>query len=270
MIDLAAYLHRIQYSHSVRTDLETLRGIHHAHAVTIPYENLDVQLGRPTTTNAVAAFEKLVTQGRGGWCYEMNGVLALALQSIGFDVERISANGSTEHSHLVLLVKLQGVTYVCDVGFADGPIEPYPLIDGTFLQAGFEYRVERESDTQWRLHNHRFGLAPGFVAGGPNEVGMAATCRWLQSSMDSPFKQHVTVCIRNDNGFVSLIDRVLRHIAPDGVTRTTMNSADEYVATLRSQFNLDVPEIAALWPELCERHETYLREVALRKAKKAS
>lgn len=270
MFDLSAYLSRIGFRGQVATDLATLNAIQRAHLNAVPYENFDVQLRRPVTTDPHAAFEKIVGKNRGGWCYEMNGVLNLALKAIGFEVRRLAGDGSGPHSHLVLTVPVQGVTYVCDVGMSDGPSEPYPLKNGSFITDGFEFRVEMANGARWRFHNHRFGMAPGFVTDGPNEDGMAATCQWLQSSPQSPFVQHATVCRKVPGGHVSLVDRTLRTVTPDGVTRRTIDSADEYVATLRSQFDLDLPETAALWPALCERHETYLRESAARKAAKAA
>ena len=269
MIDLSAYLKRVGYDGPVRTDLQTLRKVHRAHATAIPYENLDVQLKRPLTIDPRAAFDKLVKRGRGGWCYEMNGALGLALQAIGFNVQRLSGDGTGPHSHLTLNVDVDGAMYVCDVGTADGPGDPYRLVAGSFIDDGFEFRVEIAGNTGWRLHNHRFGLTPGFTATGPNEPGMEATCQWLQSAPQSPFVRHATVCRRTLTGYISLIDRTLRNVTPEGVTRETVDSADEYVTTLMSHFDLDLPEAASLWPVLCERHETYLREAAARRTAKA-
>lgn len=270
MIDVTTYLKRISYQGPVAVDWETLRGIHRAHANAIPYENLDAQLRRPTTIEPHAAFDKIVNRGRGGWCYEMNGVLGMVLEAIGFEVTRLAAHGSSQHSHLVLNVLLDDTTYVCDVGFSDGPIEPYPLVEGPFTQDGFEFRVELLPDNEWRVHNHRFGMAPNFLASGPNEAAMEARCQWLQTSPESPFVQHVTLVHRTPTGFVSLVDRTLRHVTPNGVTRTTIETTDDYVATIRNVFNLDVPEVATLWPAVCERHDLYLREAAARKAAKAA
>jgi N-hydroxyarylamine O-acetyltransferase len=266
MIELAAYLRRVGYHGPLHANLETLRALHRAHANAIPYENFDVQLKRPVTTDPVAAFDKIVHRKRGGWCYEMNGVLGLVLQRVGFDVTRLSADGSAADSHLLLTVGLDGTTYVCDVGFSDGPIEPYPLSEGPFTQEGFDFRVEAQAGGRWRLHNHRFGAAPGFLAKAADEAGMTTRCQWLQTSPDSVFVQHALVFRRIEGGFISLIDRLLRTVTPDGVTRKEIGSADEYVATLANRFALDLPETAALWPTLCERHEAFLREAAARKA----
>lgn len=75
-MDLRSYLDRIGFAGEAHADLETLRRLHRGHVETIPYENLDVQFGVPVDRTPEAAFEKLVYRKRGGWCYEMNGLLA--------------------------------------------------------------------------------------------------------------------------------------------------------------------------------------------------
>ena len=89
-MDVQAYLDRIGFQGVPRPDLATLRALHRGHALAISYENLDVQLGRPMTTDPAAAFDKLVHGRRGGWCYEMNGVLGAVLSEIGFKVTRLA------------------------------------------------------------------------------------------------------------------------------------------------------------------------------------
>jgi N-hydroxyarylamine O-acetyltransferase len=270
--DLDAYMRRIDYAGPLRADLATLTALHRAHLMAVPYENLDVQLGRPLNTDPNAAFEKIVGRGRGGWCYEMNGAFGLVLEAIGFAVTRIAGEASRPGSHLALTVDLGGMTYVCDVGFSDGPLEPYPLIEGPFSRGGFEFRLERLEGRRWRFHNHRYGAAGSFEAEGPDEALMAETCAWLQASPESVFVQHAVLVRRHAGGFVKLIDRSLIEVTPEaGIVGTTViASADELVATLKSRFGLDLPEAAALWPALCAQHETYLATVAARKADEAA
>ena len=95
-MNLAAYLARIGHTGPVQPDLATLRAVHRAHHFAIPYENLDVQLKRPVVTDPAAAFDKIVTRRRGGWCYEMNGVLGWALAEIGFNVTYRMSGGRRE------------------------------------------------------------------------------------------------------------------------------------------------------------------------------
>lgn len=266
-MDLAAYLRRIAYDGPLRVDFETVRGVQRAHAAAIPYENFDVQLKRPLTTDPEAAFAKIVGRGRGGWCYEQNGLLGLALAAIGFRVTRLAGNGANPASHLVLTVELEGERFVCDVGFADGPFEPYRLAEGPFEQNGFAFRVELPDEGGFRLVNHAYGMTPGFSASGPDEAAMARTCQWLQTDPTSPFVQNTVVCGRGGDGVIlSMVGRVLRAIRPEGVDKSLIESADHYVATLHDRFRLDFPQAAELWPEIRRRHDDYERRRAVKLA----
>ena len=105
-------------------------------------------------------YDKLVVRRRGGWCYELNGLLQQALQEIGFDVRRV-AGGVHRHTsgdaavgnHLVPLVDLDR-TYIADLGLGDGLREPVPLAEGVYEQGPFTYRLERLDDGYWRVWNH--------------------------------------------------------------------------------------------------------------------
>jgi N-hydroxyarylamine O-acetyltransferase len=112
-LNLDAYLKRIGYTKPVRADLATLRGIHRAHQFAVPFDNLDVQLRLPVVLDLEACFDKIVRRRRGGWCYELNGVVGWALRQIGYRVTRLSAGVMREHlgdaqlgNHLCLLVEL--------------------------------------------------------------------------------------------------------------------------------------------------------------------
>src|SRR5437868_15402114 len=86
MQQLDAYLERIGYSGSRRPTLATLIAVHRAHLLAISYENLDIHLGRVLTLDPAQIFDKIVMRRRGGWCYEMNSLLAWALRELGFSV----------------------------------------------------------------------------------------------------------------------------------------------------------------------------------------
>ena len=92
------YLARIDYQGPIGPDRESLSIIHRKHLLSIPYENLDVQRGRPLDLDIERIFDKIVHRGRGGWCYEMNGLLGWALSEIGFDVMRM-AGGVMRSQH---------------------------------------------------------------------------------------------------------------------------------------------------------------------------
>ena len=262
-MELAAYLQRIGFEGTPRVDLETLRTLHRAHLLAIPYENLDVQLGRVVSRDPELIFDKLVTRRRGGWCYEMCGLFAWALGQIGFDVvplaggvERMTRGESAVGNHLVLLVTLDRVEYLCDVGFGDGLLEPIELLPGPVRQSFFEFSLEELGGGWWRFHNHPEGGASSFDfrRERADESVLDERCDWLQSSPDSGFVQNA-VCQRHvPDGLVILRGKVLKRMAAAGVMRHELGSADELVVTLRDVFSLDLPEAASLWPAIEARH----------------
>jgi N-hydroxyarylamine O-acetyltransferase len=88
-MELHDYLKRVGYRGPIEPTLEVLRAVHRCHACNVPYENLDVIRQVPVDQDIERIFTKIVHDGRGGWCYEMNGLLGWALREIGFDVTRM-------------------------------------------------------------------------------------------------------------------------------------------------------------------------------------
>lgn len=268
-MDLKAYFDRIGYSGTPRADLATLTELHRLHLYAIPYENLDVQLRRPTSIDTAAAFEKIVRRERGGWCYEMNGLLGTALTEIGFKVTRMAgsvARGERDRplgNHLILRVDLDR-PYLADVGFGDGLREPVPLQTGPIHCAGYDFRMEALEDGWLRFVNHATGGAPFFdfedKPADPEQL--AGTCQWLSTSPESIFVQ-TAICQRHrPDGIDVLLGRVLRDVTPDGKTDRLLGSAVEFVRVLQNVFGLDVPEAADLWPAICAKHEELFGEAA--------
>lgn len=269
-MDVQAYLDRIGYSGRPRVDLETLTALHRLHLRTIPYESLDVMLGRPGTIDPAEAFDKLVVRRRGGWCYEMNGVLGAVLEDIGFTVTRMSGAVMREErgdislgNHLVLRVELDQ-PYIADVGFGDGTLEPVPLTPGAYSRSGFDFRVEALGDGWMRFHNHALGGAPYFdftlEPASPDQLG--ATCQWLRTSPDSIFRQTALAFRHGPDHLTSLLGRTLRRIRPGEKTSELIDTAEDFVVVLKREFDLDLPEAAGLWPAICAKHEELFAEAA--------
>lgn len=259
-MDLRAYLDRIAFSGPVAPDLTTLRALHRAHLMAVPYEGFDVLFGNPMTIDPKAAWAKIVERRRGGWCFEMNGTFGLALEEIGFKVTRLAGGGAVNDApapignHLVLRVELDE-PWIADVGFSDGPVEPFRFAEGSFQQRGFDFRVEFLEDGFWRLHNHHFGAVPYYDCGPTDEAALAHRCDYLQTSPDSHFVNNVIAFHHNEAGYCSLIGRMLRTITPAGVQKRLVDSPEDLVVVLDRHFDLVLPEAAALWPAICARHD---------------
>lgn len=262
-MDLQAYLDRIGFQGAPRPDHATLKELHRRHLQAIPYENYDVLLGRPLTPDPEAAFDKLVTRRRGGWCYEMNGLLGAALEAIGFRVTRMAggvmrvALGDQQvGNHLVLRVDLDE-PYIADVGFGDGVLEPIPLRAGEHQVAGYDFRLEPMDENWWRFHNHALGGAASFDfrLEPADPALLAERCQDLQTQPDSHFRQNSFTMRHTPDGLLQLRGRVLRKIRPGWHEDRVLASADELVSVLAHDFDLDLPEVASLWPEICQRHD---------------
>jgi N-hydroxyarylamine O-acetyltransferase len=263
-MDIDAYLERIGLTRPLPPTLETLTAVHRAHLRAIPYENLDVQLGRPVTIERPAIFDKIVGRRRGGWCYEMNGLLGWALGGLGFRVTRVAGAVMREAmgdafigNHLVLKVELEEGLYLADVGFGDGPLDPIRVAPGDFLSAGYSFGLSRIDDDWWRLRNHPLGGAKSFdfTLNRADEAVLATRCLDLQTQEWSPFVQNL-VCQRYTLDVLTILrGRVVRTVRPADYEDRILKSAEELVQFLEEGFDLHVPEAASLWPKICARHD---------------
>src|SRR4051812_12177646 len=133
-IDLGAYFRRIGYSGERAPTRETLRVLHRRHAEAIPFENLDPLLGRPVRLDASSLEQKMVRDGRGGYCFEQNLLFFHALKALGFSVLGLAARVLwnvpegviTPRSHMLLRVDVGDEPYIADVGFG-GQVLTGPL-----------------------------------------------------------------------------------------------------------------------------------------------
>lgn len=259
---LQRYLERVQYRDSLRPTLETLTGLHRAHLLTIPYENLDIHIGRPLTLDAEPIFTKLVDERRGGWCYEMNGLFGRVLDTLGFEVRRVAGavgratrGDQVEGNHLVLIVTVDETPWIADVGFGDGFLEPLPLQPGVYRQDFLEFRITREGD-RWTVHNHEFGGADSFdFTTEPRAMSwFGPQCHELQTSPESGFVQK-TVCQRFvADGIVTLRGAVLRHVTRHGSVDRVITHGDEYARELADRFDLKIPDAESLFATVWARH----------------
>jgi N-hydroxyarylamine O-acetyltransferase len=249
-IDVGAYLKRIGYAGSLRPTPDTLRALHRSHLMTVPFENLDIHLGRAIILDEEALFEKIVRRRRGGFCYELNGLFASLLRELGFDVTLLSAGvarssggSGPEFDHLALLVKFQE-RWLADVGFGDSFIEPLRLDDpGEQLQQGSAYRItrsdgfrrlsRREGESMW--HDlYRFTLLPHKLE---DFNGM---CDYHQTSPQSHFTRSRICSLATEEGRISLTDTQLIRTTGKERQEQSLSSAEEYDRMLRNHFGITI------------------------------
>jgi N-hydroxyarylamine O-acetyltransferase len=277
MLNLHAYLDRIGYSGSTDPSAETLRAIHRAHMLAVPFENLDIHLGRPIVCEEARFLHKIVNERRGGFCYELNGAFAALLRALEFHVTLLSArvarsdgSESPEFDHLTLLVNLPGVCpegshsgaprsdppWLADVGFGDSFLEPLRLVpDLEQRQIGRVYRLH---EVEGVLHlevgtGGKLG-ADGKVSTGdqwkrqysftlrPRQLSeFAEMCRYHQTSPESHFTRQ-RICTRaTTEGRVTLSDWKLIETREGRREERELAGEQQWRATLRELFRVDLP-----------------------------
>jgi N-hydroxyarylamine O-acetyltransferase len=263
-MELDAYFERIGYDGPRRTDIDTFTGVHRSHLLSVPYENLEIQLGRENRLGESLFFDKIVGKQRGGWCYEMNGLLTAVLDELGFNVTRVSGAVARNliaddavGNHLVGLVDLEGTRFVSDVGLGDGPLEPFELKEGSWQEGDLTFALERLDDDWWRFHNHPNGLALTFdftEQERPLDYFQPMCTRLQTDTVSSPFLNYAMAFRRTRYGARSLRDSTL--IEVDGLekTETIIDNADDYRNQLLSILGTDLgSETEVLWSKISAR-----------------
>ena len=247
-MDVAAYLSRIGVRGPLSPSSDTLRQLHSAHLLAVPFENLSIHWREPIVLDDRALFEKIVVRRRGGFCYELNGLFAALLRSLGFDVTMLSAEVADDKGefgppfdHMALAVTLEDV-WLADVGFGDSFRRPLildrrePQVEGDdafrIHDTGEQFVVSRRKEgADWRPQ-YRFTLAPHDYA------DYDAMCRYHQTSPHSHFTQQPICSRATIDGRISVSPR--RLITTRGPVREELELATEadYVDALRDHFGI--------------------------------
>ena len=247
LLDVKAYLKRINYYGPLDATAETLRELQLAHLRAVPFENLSIHVHEAIVLDDETLFGKIVERRRGGFCYEVNGLFAALLRALGFDVTMLSAevahpNGgfSQPFDHMVLMVRLEQ-RWLVDVGFGDSFLEPLQ-IDTTSeqIQGEQSFRIVpdggylvvlRRDGEQWKPQ-YRFTLEPHEL------VDYEEMCRYHQTSPQSHFTQN-RICSRvTPDGRITLSGMRLIVTSKNGRQERTIASQDEYEELLRGQFGV--------------------------------
>jgi N-hydroxyarylamine O-acetyltransferase len=265
-LDVDAYLARIGYGGPTEPTEGALRGLHRAHAISIPFENLDIALGRGIRIDLPGIQDKLLLRQRGGYCFEHNLLFATLLERLGFSVVRLAGRvrmGNTRvlpSTHMTLSVSADGKPWLADVGFGgEGLIEPVPLADGaTSEQGGRTYRLARETEREWVLQSSRpdgwldlysFTLEPR------RHADYFVANYYTSTHPRSPFTGRMVAQRVKPDRRLSLIDRSLVESDASGEATTRDVPDDELGALLRRIGIVLAPEeLDLLRPPRSNRH----------------
>jgi N-hydroxyarylamine O-acetyltransferase len=259
--DLDAYLRRIQHAGPPTPTLTTLRAVAFAHPRAIPFENLNPLLQWPVRLDAESLQQKLIRDGRGGYCFEQNNLLKLALDGMGFRTTGLAARVMWEvpagalrpRTHMLLRVDLESDTFIVDAGFGgqtltaplrleadvaqETPHEPFRLVrDGDDFVLQAQIRGEWKSAYRFDLHPQRlpdYELANWYTAAHPQ----------------SRFVNALVASRTDDGRRYALFNNELAIHDRRGTERRTLGSTAELRAVLAGEIGLrlpDAPELEAV------------------------
>lgn len=254
-MNIPAYLKRIAYQGGLTADLATLQGLQLAHLRSVPFENLSIHAQQAIELDQAWLYRKIVEQGRGGFCYELNGLFAALLEALGFKLHRLAAkvcrpDGSfgPDFDHLCLLVHLEH-DYLVDVGFGDSFQQPLRLdLRGQQVHGDRCYRLGLEAG-DYILYEQGAHLLTGaapteatqyrFDLKSHDLMAFEPMCRFHQHSAASHFTQKSICSLARPDGRVSLSDRRLIVSRRDGErVETVLASEAEVSAALQQYFGI--------------------------------
>ncbi|WBH17387.1 arylamine N-acetyltransferase family protein [Sphingomonas radiodurans] len=267
--NLPTYLDRIRLPARPTLDHLGLAAMQRAHRLTIPFENLDVALGRGIDISSDAVFGKLVVAARGGYCFEQNRLFLDALHALGFDARPLLArvwlngDGVPPLSHTLSLVTIDGQAWIADAGFGGSYAPPLPLVDGAEAEAkdGARFRLTRDDTHSWMLARDGEPGSTDGRGGGEgfqpqfsfttNEVwpaDLAVANHWTSTVPDGRFTTLRLASIVLPHGFASLTDRAYRRRAGAEEAAGTIDDPRVYRMRLGLMFGiaLSAEEVAAL------------------------
>jgi N-hydroxyarylamine O-acetyltransferase len=256
-LDLEAYLERIQWSGPKRATWDTLAALLDAHMSRIPFENLDVLLGRPIRLDVGSLQDKLVRAGRGGYCFEHATLFAAVLEAFGFQPARHSARvvlyeprTVSSRLHMFLTVPVGDEKFVVDPGFGLlAPRLPIPLVDdaepGTHREA---HRMIRDGD-YWVLRTRRQDKTVDAWASTlepDNPADFKVANHYTATHPDSPFVNRIMMRALVPDGFVTVMNRDVT-VWRDNVPHSTqLADRSALRALLVEHFGFDLPDVEHL------------------------
>jgi N-hydroxyarylamine O-acetyltransferase len=259
MFDLGAYLDRIGLEETPEPTLAGLIQLQSAHRHHIPFENLDIPLGRGISLDRDRIYDKLVVQRRGGYCFEQNSLYLDVLHAIGFEARPLlarvwlAADGVPPRTHTLNLVTIDDEAWIADAGFGGSDVPPLRLMGGAEAETadGARHRLHFDPDHCWTLerrgpHGATDGRPPdtgdwyrqySFTTEEVAPIDLELSNHWTATRPGTRFTTRCIVSLAPAGGFLSLVDRTL---TVTGATSETIaiDTAAQWRALVESAFGI--------------------------------
>ena len=253
-LDLAAYLRRIDYQGPSEPSAATLTALYRAHLAAVRFENFDVFLKGKVSVDLESIQEKIVFQGRGGYCYEQAQLFGAVLERLGFGVERLLARVGPDggparpRTHLTLRVQAEQNVWLADPGFGSSPPAPLSLrryrSGGPQEVDGWIYDItpdEENGQEVWKLREHQAGTwvtLHRWDYGKVQPVDVVLSNHYTSTYPDSWFTWQPVLVKRDPGAIRSILGRTYT-VTKAGYEKTRTELTDkEFAAALTGEFAL--------------------------------
>ena len=218
----------------------------------IAYENLDILAGIPIDLSPDSLYEKIVVRKRGGYCFELNGLLTCMLREMGFTVSERFARylrGEPEipmRRHRVCVAHMPDGDYMCDIGV--GQVAPrLPLkieADTVQEQNGETYRFTRDARhgwVLWDLHNGAWREYICFTDEAVYDVDFLQPSFFCEKHPSSPFNREYMLAIKTETGRRTIDGRTYKVFEGDNLVHIEEDVPDERLhALFENEFFINV------------------------------
>jgi N-hydroxyarylamine O-acetyltransferase len=252
---LLDYFARIGYSGPAKADRATLDALMRHQLFAVPFENLDVQAKKVVSLVPEDIVEKIVHRKRGGYCYEVNGLFAMALEALGIPYRFVAARpmfypARRPRTHMAVIASVEGERWLCDLGFGSYGIRaPMSLerLDTEIAQDDDRFKLSKSADDVYLLQawcDGQWTNQYGFDLS-PQEWVDFFPANWLNSTHpDAIFVQKRVIVQHNETGRKILAGDSLKIVA-HGRTEQREIAPEERDAVLAREFGLVAPQAVA-------------------------
>ena len=252
-MNIKQYLERIKYDGPLDTSLESLSNLQLAHLLHVPFENLDIHTN--TKIDLTNLFDKIVTRGRGGFCYELNGLFYRLLKEIGFTVKMVSAkvfdgkkDYSPEFDHMALIVTMKENDYLVDVGFGEFTFNPLPIALNTETNDPtgiFKIEVYNSAYVVIKKQDNKGNFISEYMFSEKERrlEEFYERCNYHQTNNESHFMQKRICSLPTKNGRITLTGNTLKITGNGSVSERQLNSEAEVQQVLWDCFKIKLSNV---------------------------
>ncbi len=255
-INIEAYLKRIGEKREMPS-IGFLRKLHRSHMLNVPFENLDIHYRNKITIDYARIYRKVVENGRGGFCFELNGLFYHLLYHLGFDCYLISARVRKEEvygpqfDHMAIVIKLENEYWLVDVGFRNSYLYPKKIVVNEVQMDYIDYwRIVKDPDENFILQQSNdstvFYSKYLFTLEERYPIEFIGRCEHHQTSRESQFTQQKLITMVTEKGRVTLTNKKLRINALGKTEETDISNEEEFLSKLQHYFNIGFEQLTPL------------------------